>query len=198
MTKFSNRLKNTSLPERKVKDLISRVGKFKAEADSILFKYRPPPVREADQIIENLFSKFHIVVRQLKERYANRPTLDVNDEYDVQDLLRSLLAMYFDDIRPEEWTPSYAGTSTRMDFLLKREQIVIEVKKTREGLSGKNLGKELIIDRAHYKRHPDCKTLYCLVYDPEERILNPRGLEKDLSEKTEDFEMKVFIVPKRV
>ena len=61
-------------------------------------------------------------------------TLDVEDEYDVQDLLHALLRLYFKDIRPEEWTPGYAGTSSSMDFLLHPEEIVIEVKKTRKGL----------------------------------------------------------------
>ena len=40
--------------------------------------------------------------------------------------------LYFDDIRAEEWTPSYAGKCARVDFLLKNEKIVIEVKKTRK------------------------------------------------------------------
>jgi hypothetical protein len=38
-------------------------------------------------------------------------------------------------VRREEWTPSYAGGSAKADFLLKEEGIVIEVKKTRQGLS---------------------------------------------------------------
>lgn len=84
-----------------------------------------------------------------------------------------------------------------MDFLLKKEQIVIEVKKTREGLTEKELGEQLIVDKAKYQNHPDCKTLYCLIYDPEERISNPRGIERDLSDKVLEFETKVFIVPRR-
>ena len=74
-----------------------------------------------------LFSKFHSVAKQLRNRYNNRSTLDVNDEYDVQNLLHALLKLYFDDIRPEEWTPSYAGGCKRMDFLLKDKSTVIEV-----------------------------------------------------------------------
>ncbi|MEI6002257.1 hypothetical protein H3V53_35580 [Paraburkholderia bengalensis] len=37
----------------------------------------------------------------------------MTDEYDVQDLLHGVLHLEFDDIRPEEWCPSYAGTGTR-------------------------------------------------------------------------------------
>ncbi len=83
-------------------------------------------------IVERICSRFSLVSRQLGERHNSRPTIDVNDEYDVQDLLHALLKLHFDDIRPEEWTPSYAGRSSKMDFLLKSEQLVIEVKKTRD------------------------------------------------------------------
>ena len=52
----------------------------------------------------NIFERFHQVSRQLRSRYDGRETLFINDEYDVQDLLHSLLHLHFDDIRPEEWT----------------------------------------------------------------------------------------------
>src|SRR5207244_1568802 len=77
-----------------------------------------------------VFGRFHAVATGLRRRYDNRPTLDVADEYDVQDLLRSLIALFFDDIRQEEWTPSYAGKAARSDFFLKVNGIAVEVKKT--------------------------------------------------------------------
>ena len=74
-----------------------------------------------------------------------------------------------------------------MDFLLKNERVVIEVKKTRLGLSDKELGDQLIIDVARYKVHPDCKRLICFVYDVEGRIGNPSGLMADLNNQHEGF-----------
>jgi hypothetical protein len=56
-----------------------------------------------------LAERFHAVVRQMRKRHDSRSTLDVADEYDVQDLFHALLTIYFDDIRKEEWAPSYAG-----------------------------------------------------------------------------------------
>ena len=85
----------------------------------------------------------------------------MKDEYDVQDLLHALLRIFFKDIRPEEWVPSYAGSSSRMDFLLHQEEIVIEVKMTRDGLKQKELVDQLLIDIARYEKHPGCKTLIC-------------------------------------
>lgn len=146
--------------------------------------------------VERICNRIALVVRQLRERHDDRPTLDVGDEYDVQDLLHDLLHLFFDDVRAEEFTPSYAGKSTRMDFLLKNESIVIEAKMTRKGLGKKEVGDQIIVDIAHYKVHPSCKTLFCLVYDPEHRISNPRGLEKDLSEKSDGLDVRVFVVPR--
>lgn len=147
-------------------------------------------------LVEQICSRFHLVAKQMRTRHADRETLHVNDEYDVQDLLHALLHIYFDDIRPEEWTPSYAGGCSRVDFLLKDEKIIIEVKKTRQTLKAKDVGEELIIDSQRYRAHPDCKKLLCFVYDPEGWISNPRGLENDLNKREEAFEIKVLIVPK--
>ncbi|MDR2332598.1 MAG: hypothetical protein LBE61_03870 [Burkholderiaceae bacterium] len=150
---------------------------------------------DAISSIEKICNRFHLVARQLRKRHDDRPTLDVNDEYDVQDLLHALLHLDFDDIRPEEWTPSNAGSSSRVDFLLKSESIVVEVKKTRNKLGARELGNELLIDIGRYQAHPGCKTLICFVYDPDGRIANPRGLEADLNKKVNDLDVKVFIRP---
>lgn len=82
-----------------------------------------------------------------------------------------------------------------MDFLLKQEKFVIEVKKTRKGLGARELGEQLIIDIQKYKNHPDCKSLICFVYDPEGRIANPRGVENDLKKDTEGLKVRVLITP---
>lgn len=67
-------------------------------------------------LVKKICSRFHLVANQLKTRHSNRESLVISDEYDVQDLLHALLHIYFDDIRPEEWTPNYAGGSSRVDF----------------------------------------------------------------------------------
>ena len=151
---------------------------------------------EAEKPIEALqrvFSKFHLIARELRRRHDNRDTLDVDDEYDVQDLLSALLVLYFDDIRPEEWTPSYAGKSARMDFLLKKEKIVVETKMTRKGLTDKQIGDQLIVDIERYKGHPDCSTLVCFIYDPDGRIMNSHALSEDLQSQSRD-DLKVIII----
>jgi len=146
------------------------------------------------ELVKLVCERFHLVVKQLQDRYGNRATISVEDEYDVQDLFHSLLRINFDDIRPEEWTPSYAGKCSRMDFLLPQEKIVIEIKKTRLGLGGKELGSQLIEDIGRYEKHPNCDMLICFVYDPKGIIINPRGIENDLR-KSEKLSVEVFIRP---
>lgn len=120
----------------------------------------------------------------------------MNDEYDVQDLLHAFLRLHFDDVRAEEWTPSYAGSASRMDFLLKKEKVVIEVKKTRKNLGAKEVGEQLMIDIERYTAHPDCETLICFVYDPEGRVANPVGIENDLNRDTDNLKVITIITPK--
>lgn len=161
-----------------------------------IYKVTTSVKMDALQAIELIGARFHTVARQLRQRHGDRNTLDISDEYDVQDLLHALLRVFFDDIREEEYSPSYAGGASRIDFVLKTEKIVIEVKKTRPSLKAKELGEELIIDIAKYQTHQDCKMLYCFVYDPDGYIRNPQGIENDLSRSGDPFPVKVFIAPK--
>jgi len=165
-----------------------------------------PEAQSVERIVENqeavwskieiILTRFHQVARQLRRRHDNRPTLDIDDEYDLQDLLHALLRLFFDDIREEEWTPSYAGRASRVDFLLKAEKTTIEVKKARRSLSAKEIGDQLIIDIAHYQVHPDCESLVCFVYDPDGYVRNATGLENDLCKHHRDLLVKVYVMPK--
>lgn len=133
-------------------------------------------------LLTHLFSRFPLFARQLTSRYDNRGTIIVSDEYDVQDLVHALLKLHFIDIRPEECTPSYAGSASRTDFLLKPEQVVVEVKMTRKNLGQKEVANQLILDKERYKTHQDCKHLVCFVYDPTNQIKNPHAVESDVAQ----------------
>ncbi|MCH8519583.1 MAG: DUF2321 domain-containing protein [Nanoarchaeota archaeon] len=167
-----------------------------AKKEELISNSMKEEINSAEVLVENICNKFHLVVKQIRCRYNERNSIEINDEYDVQDLFHALLKLHFDDIREEEWTPSYAGSGSRVDFLLKKEKIIIEIKKTRMNLKDKHLGEQLIIDTERYKSHPDCKTLICFVYDPEGFINKARSIENDLSGKKEDLLVKTIIVPK--
>ena len=70
-----------------------------------------------------------------------------------------------------------------MDFLLAAYKLVIELKFVRDRVHAKKIGDELIVDIAHYGKHPECKILWCIVYDPNEHLTNAGGLHTDLGGK---------------
>jgi hypothetical protein len=149
------------------------------------------------QLVLRACRKFHAIATQLRQRREDRPTLDIADEYDVQDLLHALLRLFTDDVRAEEWTPSYAGGASRMDFLLPELTTVVETKMLRHGMTDKSLGSELLVDIARYASHQDCERLICLVYDPDHRLRNPKGLQSDLSKRHGKLDVVVVIAPPR-
>jgi hypothetical protein len=91
---------------------------------------------------------------------------------------------------------SCAGGPSRIDILLKGEQIGIEFKKTRSDFTTKQVRDDLLKDRGRYPAHPDCKTLICFVYDPDHFIENPEGFEKDLSSSINGMVVRVIVAPK--
>jgi hypothetical protein len=145
-------------------------------------------------LIERVLRRFHLVARQLRHRHDDRPGIDIKDEYDTQDVLYAMLRGLFDDIRSEEYTPSYAGGSSRIDFLLKSQKIAIEIKHASVSLRDKQIGDQLMIDIGRYQSHPDCQRLICFVYDPGGNLKNSSGLESDLSRKVGKLEVRLIAV----
>ena len=186
---------------KEILDSISAVLK-KIERNPALLREASKPLAEStsqdDPLdrIETVLRRFRAVAVQLRTRHSDRTTLDVGDEYDVQDLLHSLLRIDFIDVRKEEWNPSHAGGASRSDFLLPAIDTIIETKMTRKGLTARQLGDELIIDIEKYQSHPQCRRLICFVYDPEGRIANPAGIEADLMNRQREIDVRVFILPK--
>ncbi len=144
---------------------------------SIAEIYQPSSVED---LLLVLLRGLRRAMHPFTHRRKGAHSLSFDSEYDIQDLLHSLLRPWVADIRPEEFTPSYAGTSTRMDFLLPAHNLVIEVKIVRDRTHGKKIGDELIIDIEHYRRHPECKKLWCAIYDPKNFLQNSEGLKMDL------------------
>ena len=108
----------------------------------------PAPVASATSStpldrLERLFARFHHFAKQLQKRQRRRDGIFVVDEYDVQDLLHALLKIDFLDVRAEDPAPRFAGAASRLDFVLKSEQIVIEAKKTHDGLTDKQIGEQI-------------------------------------------------------
>lgn len=158
----------------------------------------PAKPEKVEELLEVVVRGLRRAMHPLTHRRKGFQPLSFSSEYDVQDLLHALLRPWIADIRPEEFTPSYASSSTRMDFLLPTHALVIETKIVRDRGHAKRIGDELIIDIEHYRRHPECKRLWCVIYDPDHLITNADGLKVDLegtrSSKDGQVVVTVFVV----
>lgn len=157
----------------------------------------PTPVEQGTmEILRRVCARFHLVARQLRLRKEYRPTLEINDEYDLQDLFYALLRLQFDEVGTEDWSPPYAQGARRTSYLLDWDKTVVVVKQTRSGLSAKDLAEQVAADQAHYSSRASGATLLCFIYDPEGRVGNPRGLEADLTCTDGTYRVEVIVAPK--
>ncbi len=151
---------------------------------------------DAVAVVVRIGQRLLYVERELAKRHGRRDPMTFSDEYDDQDLYRALLRLFFDDVRAEEHTPSYAGGSSRIDFLLPEVGIAVELKHTRTALTAKDVGDQLTVDAARYAAHPAVRHLVCIVIDHEGLLTNPRGLEGDLGReaRTDGLAVTVAII----
>lgn len=158
----------------------------------------PAKPNDVDEVVQVVVKGLRRAMHPLTYRRKDAQQLRFSNEYDVQDLLHAMLRPWVLDVRAEEYTPSYAGRSTRMDFLLPAHEMVIETKCVRDRAHAKNIGQELTIDIAHYARHPACKKLWAVVYDPEHLLVNAEGLRTDLEGNHAvnelSLDVKVFVI----
>ncbi len=166
----------------------------------------PATDRDAARLVEQLCRNFPLFARQLQKRRKDvkqdgtkkrlpRPTIAMVDEYDVQDAFHAILLLFFEDVRAEPWTPSYADNQNRIDFVLPDHQLAIEVKHTGDRLTQRHIADQLIIDARYYRQETTCKHLICFIYDPNLRLKNPVALEKDLASEDDDFRVSVVVCP---
>jgi len=149
--------------------------------------------QDVEKLLEILLQGLRRAMFPLEHRRKGLADIGFDSEYDVQDLLHVLLRPWIHDIRTEEYTPSYAGSSSRIDFLLAKYGVVLEVKYVRDKKHAKRVGDELILDVAHYRVHSKCDQLWCVVYDPGGHLANPHGLKADLEKEHLSGDEKVCV-----
>ncbi|MHA6693418.1 PD-(D/E)XK nuclease domain-containing protein [Homoserinimonas sp. A520] len=148
-----------------------------------------PSESAAELVASDLASVLRRLPHMLRTLSELRPEWhmpdEIRDEHDLQVVVGALLRTLFDDVRPEDYVPSKGGRNSRVDFVIPEVGVVIETKMMRPGLSALKVSEELLIDSGRYPNHPDCDAIIALVYDPNHRITNPKGLERDLTMRTQ-------------
>ena len=148
----------------------------------------PEPLSTLEQILRRL----PLVIRQLRWRQTDRPPFSVENERDLEDLLRSLLPLRFDEVRLECRTPAYSP-GTRTDVVLAAEKIALTVKYARSSLREPQLLELCQEDVAYYRRRGGCRWLICYLHDPEGFFRDPGGLESMVSQIAEDIGTRCII-----
>lgn len=155
------------------------------------------PITEAGEnphsTLRKIFSNFPQSMKPLKNRRNNKDPIQIVDEHSLQDIVESHLRVFFEDVRTEEQTPSKSGSGAKIDFMLKKEEIAIELKKTRENLEEKKLCDEILSDINRYIEHPSCEIIYFFIYDPEVRIANPSEVYE--IKQNSEYPVKIIISP---
>lgn len=128
-------------------------------------------------------------------RRTGHDPLVLADEYDLQDATEVALRLLYNDVRPEERTPSYGGSSTTQDFLLFEVKTMVEIKVTRTGRGNVKIREEIDIDSMAYLAHPNVDRMVFVVYDLAATITNPQGFQRDLSTPINGHPRDVLVVP---
>jgi hypothetical protein len=148
--------------------------------------------RSAVATLEGLLRRLPNAIRELRWRHGDRPAFCVRDDYDLEDLLRALLPLHFDDVRPESRTPHYAA-ATRTDFLLAREGIAVCLKFVPSGADERQFAPQFAEDITYYRGRPSCLHLVVFFYDPEQLLASPRRLEACWRVVEEDWQATAVI-----
>jgi hypothetical protein len=132
----------------------------------------------------------------LRCRHGERPPFRAADLWDLEDLLRALLPLCCDDVRPLSRTPSYAA-ATRTDFLLVSpaggRTVALTPKWVTAGLTETDLTAQWDEDVSYHEGQCDCGLLVGFVYDPEGRLPDAAALATAWSRPRGDVELRCVV-----
>jgi hypothetical protein len=143
-------------------------------------------------LLEALLRRLPLAIRQFRWRQLDKTPFRVEEERDLEDLLRALLPLHFDDVRLEGRTPRYS-TCNRTDLFLVREQIALTVKIVRAGMRDAQLTEQLNEDVAYYRGRGGCRTLVMVVYDPEGLLPDWKTLEGVWSQADDCLDVRAVV-----
>jgi hypothetical protein len=179
---FNDAFRGPLLAQKKI--LLDAVARYGTSGDTL----------NALGLLERVFRNLPFAIATLGHPVRDRPGITVDDEYDLQRIVHAVLQLHFQDVREEDFNPTYAGSGTRIDFVLREVRIAVETKMTRAGLTPRKLGDELAADILRYRKHEDVGALMALIYDPGRRVNNPTGFEHDLFSDSDQLLVRAVII----
>jgi hypothetical protein len=143
---------------------------------------KPLPEAAADTLtlLERVLRRMPDAIRQLRDRHAGRSTLRVEDVYDLQDFLRAVLHLHFEDVRCERRTPRYSP-GVRTDFIVAPDRIAVCAKLIDAKEDVERLPREVYEDIGYYERQSDSGGVLLFIFDAEQHVHDARQLESSVS-----------------
>lgn len=126
---------------------------------------------DAKTVVKQVLLQFGNSVKKItSDRRKGHSVFEINDEYDVQDLLYVMLKGLFPKLTDEEPTPKVGPKSNKIDLIIREEGLMIEVKMIKKSdPNEKQFVEQLKNDIQSYYRYSFLKDLLIYVYDPENK-----------------------------
>lgn len=173
---------------------LDKIAKFVETEITLDSKFIKSNQESKLDLINIVIEKFTSAAKSLLHRRKGKPTIEIHDEYDMQDILHVILKPHFPTIKIEEVVTGHSASNfLKIDFVLSNIKVAIECKCIRNKEHTKNITKELNDDIQTYHKHVDCSHLIFFIYDKDMLINDPDTLEDSYSkeQKFEDKEMKI-------
>ncbi|GGA95708.1 hypothetical protein [Mucilaginibacter rubeus] len=154
--------------------------------------------KQAEEMVRDILNNFSNAVQKVvKERRKGHPAYAIVDEYDVQDILYVILKCVFPLLRDEDPIPKVGGKSTKIDLILRQEDILIEVKMIKSADSNEtHFIEQLKVDFESYHECKWLKKLFCFVWDPYKKtrdIANFHDLNGIRNKNEHTFDVEVIV-----
>lgn len=154
--------------------------------------------KSADEVVRDILNNFSNAIQKIiKNRRKDHPNFEIEDEYDVQDILYVILKSVFPNLRDEDAIGKVGAKTTKIDLIIREEKILVEVKMIKEKDSNETHFIEQL--KADFESYHECKwlrKLFCFVYDPYKKtrdISNFNDLSGERTKGEHNFNVEVIV-----
>ncbi|MDP3764026.1 MAG: hypothetical protein Q8Q95_00175 [bacterium] len=145
----------------------------------------------------NILNRLSDVISRLKHRRKGKNSLEVRDEYDIQDILYVMLKGPFPTLQYEDPNKKVGTASSTIDFTIEELGLFIETKYISDKGKEKEIQKQCKEDIISYGNQSSCYRIIFVIFDPSHAIDNEyafkSGIESKISMGGKELEIIVLI-----